>query len=83
MTSVVSLERKAATRQRVLALTNSVVLRQGEAAVMCGITSKHIRELEKEGKFCARVQLGENSVGYRLKDLERWLEERVAQSGGA
>ncbi len=35
-----------------------------------------IRRLERAGKFPARIRMGENRVGWRLADVERWFAER-------
>lgn len=47
---------------------------------MVPYSSQHILRLEKAGRFPRRIQLGERRVGWRLTDIERWLEERVAAS---
>lgn len=52
------------------------IIRMQDAARMVGLSAKHIRTLEKQGKFPERVQLGPRSVGYRLKDLESWIDGR-------
>lgn len=35
-----------------------------------------IYRLEAEGKFCVRVRLAENSVGYYEHEVEEWLASR-------
>jgi prophage regulatory protein len=37
--------------------------------------------LERAGKFPKRVKLGENSVGWRLDEVEAWLESRPRVGG--
>lgn len=39
-------------------------------------TPQHIYRLERAGKFPARIRMGENRVGWRLADFERWFEAR-------
>ena|SRR5437667_3212154 len=47
-------------------------------------TPQHIHRLEKAGRFPKRPQLGPNRVGWRLTDIEAWINERLpAGVGGA
>ena len=43
----------------------------------CPYTPQHLHRLEKAGRFPRRIQLGPNRVGWRLTDIERWIEERA------
>lgn len=52
------------------------IVRLKDAAIMLGFTPKHLRTLERKGDFPARVQLGPKSVGWRLMDLEAWIDAR-------
>ncbi len=47
---------------------------------MVPYSSQHILRLEKAGRFPRRIKLGERRVGWRLIDIERWIEERAASS---
>ncbi len=37
----------------------------------------------KDKKFPAKIQLGKNSVGWDLAEIEQWFEERVSATKGA
>jgi len=41
----------------------------------------HVRRLEREGKFPRRIQLGEHRVGWSLRELEDWIEDRKLERG--
>jgi prophage regulatory protein len=51
-----------------------------ELRTVCGIpySPQHIARLEAAGKFPKRVQLGQNRVAWVLKEIEGWLDERIA-----
>jgi prophage regulatory protein len=51
-----------------------------ELRTVCGIpySPQHIARLEAAGKFPKRVQLGQNRVAWLLKEVEGWLDERIA-----
>ena len=36
----------------------------------------HIWRLERAGKFPRRLRLGPNKVGWSLREIEEWIEER-------
>jgi prophage regulatory protein len=40
---------------------------------------QHISRLEKAGLFPKRVQLGPNRVGWVEREVQEWLEVRLAQ----
>ena len=52
-----------------------------ELRTVCGIpySPQHIARLEAAGKFPKRVQLGQNRVAWVLKEVEGWLDERIAK----
>ncbi len=52
-----------------------------ELRTVCGIpySPQHIARLEAAGKFPKRVQLGQNRVAWLLKEVEEWLNERIAK----
>jgi len=52
-----------------------------ELRTVCGIpySPQHIARLEAAGKFPKRVQLGQNRVAWVLKEIEEWLDERIAK----
>jgi prophage regulatory protein len=56
------------------------IISKKELRQMVPFTPQHILRLEKEGKFPRRIRLGERRVGWRLSDIEAWLEARAADS---
>lgn len=44
-------------------------------------TPQHILRLEKKNQFPKRIVMGPRRVGWRLSDIEAWLNERAAASG--
>ena len=49
-----------------------------------GLSRSTIFRMERDGKFPARRQLSKNSVGWRLRDIEEWIESReMVVSGNA
>ena len=53
------------------------VLRTHEAAQHCGLTTRWLRELAKsDPNFPAAIQLGKRARGWRMCDLDAWLESR-------
>ena len=53
------------------------ILTKKEVCALVPYTPQHIHRLEKAGRFPRRIQLGANRVGWRLTDIERWIEERA------
>ncbi len=39
----------------------------------------HIWRLEQAGRFPKRIRLGENRVGWSLRELQEWIEARKAE----
>ncbi len=52
------------------------VLTMKQVSELTGYTPQHIYRLERAGKFPARIRMGENRVGWRLADFERWFAAR-------
>jgi prophage regulatory protein len=59
------------------------IITRKELRLMVPFTPQHIGRLEKAGKFPKRIRIGERRVGWRLADVEAWLEQRVRESSGA
>lgn len=53
------------------------VLPEIEAARRCGLSAVHFARLRKEGIGPRFVQLGIRRVGYRLGDIDAWIEARL------
>lgn len=56
------------------------IITKKELRALVPYTPQHIHRLEKAGRFPRRLQLGPNRVGWRLTDIERWINERVAEA---
>jgi prophage regulatory protein len=57
------------------------VVSKKELRTVCGIpySPQHIARLEAAGRFPKRIQLGQNRVAWLLKEVEEWLDERIAK----
>lgn len=45
-------------------------------AEIIGITTKHIRTLERQGDFPDRIVIGPRTIAYRRDELDAWIEAR-------
>lgn len=43
------------------------------------VSRSTLARLEKKNKFPKRVQIGENSIGWRSDEVLHWLQERTQQ----
>jgi len=64
------------------------IVRPAEAEKLSGFSNMHLTRLEAKGEFPPRFKLAENSgpygaVGWRLSDIEAWIERRAASASGA
>jgi prophage regulatory protein len=59
------------------------ILSKKEVCALVPYTPQHIHRLEKAGRFPRRLQLGPNRVGWRLVDIESWVNERVSVAGAS
>lgn len=57
---------------------NERILRKPEVVKAVGLSHVTIWRLERMGQFPKRLSLGAKAVGWRLSDIERWMESRVA-----
>lgn len=54
-------------------------VREAECRQISGLSRSMRYELERAGRFPSHVKLtGERVVGWRLSDLMRWMNQRVA-----
>jgi prophage regulatory protein len=58
-------------------LADLKILTKKELREIVPYTPQHIHRLEKAGKFPRRLQLGANRVGWRLSDIQAWIEGRT------
>jgi prophage regulatory protein len=55
------------------------IIRDKELRTMVPYSSMHIWRLERAGRFPARIRLGPNRVGWSLREVSDWLDERKAE----
>ncbi len=58
--------------------TTSTVLRPTEAAKRLGLSVVTLQRLRSRHEGPPHLRLTERAVGYRVEDLDAWLETRVA-----
>ncbi len=59
------------------------IVRTKECCAMVQFTNTHLRRLEEVGQFPPRFKLAEDSgvygaTGWRLSDIQEWIEGRAA-----
>ncbi len=52
------------------------VLRMPQVMVVTGLSRTSIWRRLKEGDFPRPIRLGPNAVGWKLRDIELWIETR-------
>ncbi len=55
------------------------IIRGQELRMIVPYSSMHIWRLERAGRFPARIRLGPNRVGWSLREVSDWLDERKAE----
>ena len=53
-----------------------VVKEEGGAS----ITKKHLSELSKRDDFPRKVRLGQQAIGWRIQDIEAWIDSKMVDS---
>ena len=53
------------------------IITKKELRTIVPLCSQQIHRLEKQGKFPRRIRLSARRVGWRLSDIETWIEERA------
>jgi prophage regulatory protein len=54
------------------------VKRRTEAAQHVGLSVTTVLKLTRDGKFPKPIKLTEKSVGWKVEDLDRWVNERTS-----
>ena len=67
---------KSATTTSKQSITNDRIVRAKEVVEMTGLSRTTIWRMERYKSFPARVSLGKNSVGWKLSDVQNWLNTR-------
>ena len=52
------------------------IIRAKEVQSIAGLSRTTLWRLENKGEFPRRVSLGGNSVGWKLSEINRWIDER-------
>ena len=55
----------------------SRILRTGDAARYCGLARRTLEKLRACGEGPQPIKLGVRAIGYDIRALDRWLDERV------
>ena len=61
------------------AMSDKAIARTKIAAAILGITPKHLHELAKRPDFPDKVRIGSNAVGWRVSDLETWIDAQIVK----
>ena len=61
------------------AMSDKAIARIKIAAAILGITPKHLHELAKRPDFPAKVRIGSNAIGWRVSDLEAWIDAQIVK----
>ena len=62
---------------KIIQLNRLRLITKKELRELVPYTPQHIHRLEKAGRFPQRLQLGPNRVGWRLSDIEAWIDARL------
>ena len=52
------------------------IIRRKKLRQLVGLSDSTLYRKEQAGEFPRRVKLGRHSVGWRLSEVEAWLEDR-------
>lgn len=58
------------------------ILRIKDVCAKIGISRTRVYELEHDGRFPARIELGPNSVGWYESEVDEWIVARPRRSSG-
>jgi predicted DNA-binding transcriptional regulator AlpA len=62
---------------RARTLSGHTVGRPSDAAAVLGITREHLHTLSKMPGFPSKVVMGKRAVGWRISDLEAWIDSKA------
>jgi len=66
----------SATTTNKQSVTNDRIVRAKEVVEMTGLSRTTIWRMERYKSFPARVSLGKNSIGWKMSDIQKWLDTR-------
>lgn len=58
------------------------LLRRHQLEANLGISRSTIYQMMASGEFPKPLKIGRRAVGWRVEDIEKWLEEMQEQSNG-
>jgi prophage regulatory protein len=56
------------------------IVRENECRQLSGLSRTRRYELERLGRFPKRVKLSERATGWRLSDINSWVESRASSA---
>ena len=62
-------------------LVSRKIITEKAAAEFLSFSTVHLRRLRRLGLGPRYVHLGERRVGYRIADLEAWIQARLVENG--
>lgn len=60
-----------------------IIVRPANIKAVAGISRTQAYDLERAGRFPARVRLSARCVGWRLEDVQRWIADRPPAAGSS
>jgi predicted DNA-binding transcriptional regulator AlpA len=66
----------SATSTSKQSVANDRIIRAKEVVEMTGLSRTTIWRMERYKSFPARVSLGKNSIGWKMSDIQKWLDTR-------
>ena len=60
---------------------NSIVVRPSDLPALLSLSRTTIWRLERSGDFPNRIRLSAGAVGYRMADIQAWLDSRKTVGG--
>ena len=73
-------DNKRASRQNARQISDHTIVRTAETAAILSITKKHLSELSKRDDFPRKVRLGQQAIGWRIQDIEAWIDSKMVNS---
>ena len=65
---------------RTRAISGHTIVRPSDAAALLGITREYLHALSKMPDFPSKVVMGKRAVGWRIADLEAWIDSKTRRS---
>lgn len=57
-------------------MSDNKIIRLNELSETLGLNKKTIRMMSEQGTFPAPIKLGKRAIGWKLSDINKWLETR-------